>query len=110
MVLHPGRAGALWILTAIAHAHIALGAFEEALSWAERSLAMNPDYECTYWMLISANAKLGRMDEAQRWVARFLTLRPDGTIAQIRKSQPKRYADRNANIYEGMAAAGVPEG
>ena len=28
----------------------------------------------------------------------------------IRKTQPKRYADRMANIYEGLAAAGMPEG
>jgi len=111
VVLHPGRAGAFWILTAIAHAHIALDAFEEALVWAERSLAINPDFECTYWMLISANAKLGRMDEARRWAARFLKIRPDATVAMIRGSQPKRFGDRRiSNILEGMAAAGVPEG
>ncbi len=111
VVLHPGRAGAFWIITAMAHAYIALDAFEEALVWAEKSLAINPDFECTYWMLISANAKLGRMDEAKRWVARFLKIRPDATVAAIRSSQPKRFGDRRiANILQGMAAAGVPEG
>ena len=108
--LHPGRAGSFWGLTAIAHIYMTLGRFEEALSWAERSHAVSPDFECTYWMLISANAKLGRHDEAKRWVTRYLKLRPDGTVALIRKTQPKRYADRMANIYEGLAAAGMPEG
>lgn len=108
--LHAGRAGSFWGLTAIAHIHMALGEFEEALGWAERSLPVNPNYAATYWMLISANAKLGRMDEARRWVAALLKLRPETTIALIRKGQPKRYADRNASIYEGMAAAGLPEG
>ena len=110
VVLHPGRAGAHWILTAIAHAHIALGEYEEALDWAARSLAVNPDFECTYWMLGAANAKLGRMDEASHWVGRLLKLRPDATIAAIRKTQPARYGDeRIANMLEGLAAAGLPE-
>ncbi len=108
--LHAGRAGSFWGLTAIAHIHMALGTFEEALHWAERSHPVNPDYGPTYWMLISANAKLGRIEEARRWVARYLKLRPDVTVALIRRGQPNRYADRNASLYEGLAAAGLPEG
>ncbi len=84
--LHPGRAGAFLPLTGIAHAHIALGQFEEALGWAERSLAANHDFEATYWMLIAANAKLGRFDEARRWTQRLLALRPATTIALARAS------------------------
>ena len=63
-------------MTAIAHAHMALGNYEEALKAAERSLAVNPDFDPTYWMLIAANAQLGRMDEARRWLAKFRTLAP----------------------------------
>jgi TolB-like protein/tetratricopeptide (TPR) repeat protein len=108
--LQPGRVGAFFPLTIIAHCHMALGNFEEALGWAERALAANANFEPAHWMLISASAKLGRMDEARRWVARFLMQRPEISIAVIRRSQPTRYADRNANIYEGLAAAGVPKG
>lgn len=109
--LQPGRVGAYFPLTIIAHCHMALGAFEEALGSAERALAANPNFEPIYWMLIAANAKLGRAEEARRWVARFLRLRPEISIEVIRRSQPRRYGEeRIANILEGLAIAGVPKG
>ena len=45
-------------LTGIAHAHMVLGNYAEALGWATRSLAVNPAYDPTFWMLIAANAHL----------------------------------------------------
>jgi hypothetical protein len=50
------------------------------------------------------------MDEARRWLAQFRQLRPEVTVQSIRVSQPKRYPDRMANILEGLALAGLPEG
>jgi TolB-like protein len=108
--LSPGDPGQHWALTAISHAHMALGQFEQALRWADKSLAVNPDFDCTYWMLVAGNAKLDRDNEAQRWLSEFRTLRPDVTVQSIRQSQPKRYPDRMANILEGLATAGLPTG
>jgi len=108
--LSPSDPGQHWALTAISHAQLALGEFEDALRWATTSLAVNADFECTYWMLAAGNAKLGRMDEARRWLAQFRQLRPEVTVQSIRESQPKRYPDRMANILEGLALAGLPEG
>ena len=51
-------------LTGIAHAHMILGDYPEALVWAGRSLALNLTFDPTFWMLVAANAHLGRMDEA----------------------------------------------
>ena len=108
--LMPTDPGAHWALTAISHAHMALGDFEEALRWAERSRAINPEYDPSFWMLIAGNAQLGRMDEARKWLADFLTMHPDMTVARLRAAQPKRYADRMAAILEGLQLAGLPEG
>ena len=91
--LHAGRAGAFWGLTAIAHINMILGNFDEALGWAERALAVNPDYEPAHWMMIAANARLGQVAEAHRWLARFFKLKPDATMATIRASQPKRFGE-----------------
>ena len=44
------------------------GDYNEALVWAARSLASNPNFDATYWVLIAANAHLGRMDEARRFL------------------------------------------
>ena len=46
------------------------GNYAEALVWAARSLASNPNFDPTYWVLIAANAHLGRMDEAHRFLGK----------------------------------------
>ena len=49
-----------------------------------RSLAVNPIYDPTFWMLIAANAHLGRMGEARRHLAEFrrldIALTPHGFL------------------------------
>ncbi len=96
-------------LTGISHAHLMLGDFDEALVWATRSLTLNPNYPCTYWMLIAANALLGRTDEARRHLVQFLAIVPEMTIARIREGQPDRDPQRIAPMLEGLRLAGLPE-
>ena len=107
--LNPRDASVAWPLTGIAHAEMIKGNFAEALRWAEKSLALNPQFIFTYWMLIAASAHLGRIDEAQRWLARFRVLGPEVTIASIRAGQPARDPSRMAAILEGLRLAGLPE-
>ena len=95
--------------TAVSHIHMARGQFAEALQWADRSLAVNAKFGCTYWMLIAGNAMLGRIDEAHAWLAKFLAIEPSVTISLIARAQPERYLDRCASIYEGLRRAGLPE-
>lgn len=109
ITLSPADPGQHWALTAISHAHMARGQFAEALRWAERSLAVSADYDCTYWMLAAGNAKLGLIDEAKRWLAKFHALRPEVTVRSIHNSQPQRFPDRMANILDGLKVAGLPE-
>jgi TolB-like protein/Tfp pilus assembly protein PilF len=98
-----------WTLTAMAHVNMARGRFEEALRWADRSLAVNSKFGCTYWMLIAGNAMLGRTEQASAWLEKFLSIEPSVTLSLIARAQPDRYADRVANIYEGLRRAGLPE-
>ena len=97
-------------LTGIAHAHMALGDYAEALLWAARSLALRPNFHCTYWMLIAANAQLGRMDEAHKFLAAFRKLAPGVTVASIWAGQPQKDPSRCAAILEGLRLAGLPAG
>ena len=61
-------------------------------------------------MLVAVNAQLGRMTDARKWLAGYLAMHPDMTIDRLRAAQPDKYADRNANISEGLRLAGLPEG
>lgn len=107
--LAPNDPGADKVLTAISHAKMALGEFEDAIYWAERSLVINAEYDPTFWMLIAGNAQLGRMTEAEKWLAAFLAMHPGMTISRLRAAQPDKYPDRMAAIFEGLSLAGLPE-
>ena len=96
-------------LTGIAHCQMVLGDFQEALIWANRSLTLRSSFQCTYWMLIAANAQLGQMDEAQRFLAEFRKLAPWVTLARIWAGQPQKDPSRCAAILEGLRLAGLPE-
>ena len=96
-------------LTGIAHCHMALGDYPEALLWAARSLTLRPNYRCTYWMLIAANALLGRMDAAHKFLTEFRKLAPGVTVASIWAGQPQKDPNRCAAILDGLRLAGLAE-
>jgi TolB-like protein/tetratricopeptide (TPR) repeat protein len=96
-------------LTGIAHSLMIKGDFAGALSRAEQSLAINPNYDASYWMLIAGNAQLGRMDEAHARLRRFQTLNPNVTIAGIKAGQADRDGTRMKAILDGLRMAGLPE-
>ena len=110
ILMSPGDPTAPVPLTAISHVYMALGNYEEALQAAERSLAVNPSFNPTLWMLVAANAQLGRLDAARRWLVKFQALVPGVTIARIRQGQPAYDPSRMAAILEGLRLAGLEEG
>ena len=105
--LAPGDPTGHYAMTAIAHAHMVLGNYAEALAWAERSHALSGGTDAAYWMLIAANAQLGRLDEARRWLAIFNAMRPGMSVRKIRDAQPKKEPDRMAAILDGLRMAGL---
>ncbi len=94
-------------MTGIAHAQMCLGQYEEALDWAGRSLAENPNTDWTYWVLIAGNAYLGRLDEAKRVLAALQKLVVGVSLSRIRQypKDPRRIEV----LIEGMRLAGMPE-
>ncbi|MGE0499542.1 MAG: winged helix-turn-helix domain-containing tetratricopeptide repeat protein [Rhizobiaceae bacterium] len=97
-------------LTGIAHALMVLGDYPEALVTAGRSLAANPNYLPTYWMLIAGNAHLGHMDQARHYLDAYLKVVPEASLARIRAGQPAKHPDRLATILDGLRLAGLGEG
>ena len=103
--LSPGDA---WSgMTGLAEAHLCLGQYEDALEWAGRSLAENPNFNVTYWILIAAKAHLGRMDEARQELATLQAMAPGVSIARL----GLHAKDQRSNdvITEGLRLAGMPE-
>ena len=96
-------------MTGIAHAQMILGDFSEAIKWATCSLALNSQYDPTYWMLISGHAQLGHMEEATKYLNAFLRFAPHVTISKLRQGQAAKDPNRHAAIFEGLRLAGLPE-
>jgi tetratricopeptide (TPR) repeat protein len=107
--LNPNDMGVHWELTGIAHIQIIQGRYEDALVFAGRSLAANPGYDPTHWMLIAANAYLGRMDVARRCVEGLQSISPGVTLSRIRRGQHARDPHRIDVVIEGIRMAGLPE-
>jgi tetratricopeptide (TPR) repeat protein len=107
--LSPLDPSAHWTLTGIAHAHMILGNYRDAIDWASQSLALNPSYSPTFWMLIAANAWLGDLAEAHRFLQDFRRVAPGVSITSIRAGQPSKDASRIASILDGLRLAGLDE-
>lgn len=107
--LNPSLDGAHWPLTAISHAHMVRGDYEEAINWAKRSLSANQSFVCSYWMLAAANAHLNRLDEARRHLATLQRLSPGVTVTRIWAGQPQKDPSRLKAILDGLRLAGLAE-
>jgi len=108
--LGPNDPDARFPLTSLGMLHIMRGQFAEALRYAERSLSVNDRFDCTYWVLISANAQLGQMTVAQGFVTRLLEIAPTVTLSRIKAGQPSRFPERVGAVLGGLRLAGMPEG
>jgi TolB-like protein/class 3 adenylate cyclase len=108
--LSPGDVGAHLALTGLAEVHLSLGNYDEALVWAARSLASNPNFDPTFWVLIAANAQLGRMDEARRLLRDLKRISPGVMIASIKAAVHAKDPSRHATLLEGLSLAGLDGG
>ncbi len=96
-------------LCGLAHAHMVSRDYETALDFAAKSLAINQNFDATYWMLIAGYAQLGRMQDAQTYLARLKELNPGITVQRIIAGQPSYEPERMVPIFDGLRMAGMPE-
>ena len=106
----PAGSASRFALTGLAHAMILRGRYQEAIGWADKSMAASSGFAATYWMLIAANAHLGRLDIARKWLGLLLEKWPGVTVATIRAGQPSFNPERIEPILEGLAKADLPKG
>jgi TolB-like protein len=91
-------------------AHFVAGRYDEAASWAARSLRNQQDYLPPIRILAASNALAGRLQEAQKAIARLRQLDPSLRISSLEDVLPPlRRAEDRARYVEGLRKAGLPE-
>jgi len=95
-------------LLAGAFAQLFRGRPQEALTFAQQSVAHYAGWDTTYWILITAYVQLGRLPEARTALATLTTLTPGLTLRQIR-TLGYRNPESVGMIVDALRTAGLPE-
>ena len=104
----PGALDNYEILLGVGLSHLVSGEFEQALEWAQRSLAANGEWIGAHWTLVASFAHLGRMDEAHAGVATLLRKAPFTRMSDIERIAD-RYSERWQSTIDGLRKAGLPD-
>lgn len=98
-------------LEALGFAHFALGAYDEAVAWAERSLRERPDWARAHQLRAAACAWLGRSGEARASLERMFELAPAFSLEGLRESYrvAGSASDLPDRYVEGLEQAGWHE-
>jgi adenylate cyclase len=90
----------------IAAAHFASGRYEEAVTFAKRSLQSRSEQPGAYRLLAASYGHLGRTEEAKAALDALLRLAPDLSTARLRVFLPSAIVER---YVEGLRKAGWKE-
>jgi TolB-like protein/Flp pilus assembly protein TadD len=115
----PYDPGLIWWYENKAWANFGLKNYDQAIEWARRSIAINPNADpYSHVVLVAALALTGHDTEAREALQHYLALPftgPVKTIAAIRayysgmRGDP-RFVQMNERAYDGLRKAGMPEG
>jgi tetratricopeptide (TPR) repeat protein len=92
-----------------AHAHLFLGRYDEAASWAAMALQDRPDFQPGLRIAAASNAMAGRPEQAHQAVARLRQLNPALRVSTLKAVLGPWRADDLARYEEGLRQAGLPE-
>jgi len=96
-------------LSGAAVAHLFCGRPDRAAELAERSIALNAQWDSSYLFLIASYAQLDRQSDAQAALARLLEITPDATISRYKELLPIRNPTSLDIILDGLRSVGLPE-
>jgi TolB-like protein/class 3 adenylate cyclase/tetratricopeptide (TPR) repeat protein len=90
-------------------AHFFAVRYEEALSWAQRTLRQNPNYVAAIIMAAVSAAMVGRDDEVRKTVGRLHQIDPTSGISNFAHMWPLRRPEDLAAFDSGLRLTGLPE-
>jgi TolB-like protein len=96
-------------LVMVAAAELCRDRPERAIELAQRSAALNPNWDSACWVLAAAYARLDRLEEARAALANFLAQWPAATVTTLRRRLPFRSGPSFDMILDGLRKAGLPE-
>ena len=95
--------------TPAALSYFLTGRNEEALVWAERALADNPNQLPTLRFAAAIKASNGQLGEARQIVHHILELSPEDKITAIPLVRYLRRSDYRQKLVDALLLAGLPE-
>jgi adenylate cyclase len=95
-------------LTVAAVGFLFLDEPQKAADLANRSLALNAQWDSTYWVLVTAYTMLGRPDEAKAAAQRLLAVNPGACAWNYDRVLPMRNPESRATVIRSLRDAGVP--
>jgi TolB-like protein/class 3 adenylate cyclase/Tfp pilus assembly protein PilF len=90
-------------------AHFFAGRYEEALAYAKKTMAQNPNYATAIMMAAVSAALVGREDEMTRAVSQLLKLDPACKMSSFRNVWPLRREEDLAAFDKGLQLTKLPE-
>ncbi|MFB3134713.1 MAG: adenylate/guanylate cyclase domain-containing protein [Rhodospirillales bacterium] len=100
----------LWISCSVmATGHMQAKRYEEAVTWANKSIRENATFSTPYRTLAASCAHLGRLDEARAAIRRMFEMDPGLTISRFVKKYPVSRYMNCEDYLDGLRKAGLPE-
>jgi TolB-like protein/DNA-binding winged helix-turn-helix (wHTH) protein len=109
MRLSPLDPNAFSTQAGMASAHFFAGRYDEASSWAERSLREQAGHTPPLRILAASSALVGRLEDARAAIARLRQLEPAFRISDLRDRIPLCRPQDLATLADGLRRAGLPE-
>lgn len=107
--LSPSDPQVNFLLNGLGMSHLIMEHPEEAYEFASKALALDPDVDVIYYVLIPACGYLGRTEEAKRAIAKLQLLAPGITTSSFRERMPLRNEAHMTMLLDGLRKAGLPE-
>jgi len=98
-----------YVLSGLSFAHMVAGRFEEALSFAKKSVIEAPSWTSGHTVQIQCLVHLGRIDEARSAAQRLLKIAPQLTVSEWRSRYAIRDPERIDRACGALRIAGIPE-
>jgi TolB-like protein len=90
-------------------AHMLVGRFDEASSWAEKAFREEQNYHPAAMVKAASSALAGRLEEAGRAMERLRQIDPTLRISNLKDRHPIRRPADLARLADGLRIAGLPE-